>query len=206
MPDVAFLVGGYAASTPAHEPYGPLVFAPTLGLALYVVADRAVAPALRRGLPERWARLFVTRGLPASARGWAWVVVALVAGAITHVALDGFTHHWMWPARALYADWYAGPVRVTRVLQWVASIGASIGAIAWARRRIAKCPPTVEVPGWGRRLAIAVAIGFAGAAVGLGLGLLIWGRPATPHDYATLLCPMADVALVAAVIALRRFA
>ena len=203
LPDVAFVVGGYPLSGPAHELYGPLFLAPTLGVALYVYAERVLAPGLRRAVPERWARLFVTRGIP-PARGWGWVLLALLIGAVTHVVLDGFTHHWMWPARDLYGDIYIGPQRLTRWLQHATSLVASIFAIVWARRRIRACPPTVEAPGWRRRLGLAIAAAFAGGVAGLGLGLALFGTPVVPHDYATLLCPMADVALVAWTLGLRR--
>jgi hypothetical protein len=206
LPDLAFLVGGYPASGPAHEWYGPLVFAPTLGILLYIWCERVLAPALGRALPDPWARLFATRGLPRDARGWAWALAALTIGAATHVALDGFTHPWLWPARVLYADRYAGPFRVTRLLQNTISIAASIAVIVWARRRARSCPPVAIDPRWRATLARGAALVLACALVGLALWLAVRGWPVTRHDVTILVAPACDLALIGVTVAQLRFA
>jgi hypothetical protein len=167
-----------------------------------------LAPALRRALPERWARLFATRGLPTRASGWAWALAALVVGAFTHVLLDGFTHYWLWPARALYPHIYVSAfgvdVRLTRVLQHATSIVASIACIAWARARTRRCPPTIADERWRVHLARGVAIAIACLVAGIALGVAMWGRPMGPREYAVLVCPACSLAFVGVTIAARR--
>jgi hypothetical protein len=201
LPDLAFLVGGYAASAPAHEWYGPLALAPTLGLALYIWCERVLAPALRGALPDPWARLFATRGLPRDARGWMWAIAALAFGASTHVVLDGFTHPWLWPASALYRDVFVGPLRLTRILQQTISIAASVAVIVWAHRRARHCPPVAIDPRWRTHFTRGVAVALACALAGVALWLLARGWPVVPHDVTILACPACDLAFVGVTVA-----
>ena len=107
---------------------------------------------LRLALPDPWARVFVTRGIPATARGWAYVLAALVLGAYSHWIADGFTHHWLWPARVLYADVRVGPLRVSQFLHVIASVVGSGVAVVWLRVRARACPRVETDPRWRRRL------------------------------------------------------
>ena len=88
-----------------------------------------LAPLVLALLPQRWqstgARVLGPRPLPKSLLGWLAVLAAVLVGAMTHLLWDGFTHAWMWPARALYpgvsVPVFGQPVLLSRVLQHLSS-------------------------------------------------------------------------------------
>lgn len=183
LPDYAFTVGGYWLNRHSHEIYGPAFMATTLGLVLYVWIETLFAPALVLSLPPRAGRLFRTRGLPDSAKGWAWAWLALMIGAYSHWLFDGFTHYWMWPASELYPRTkltIGGEIfYLSKVLQIGFSIIGSIWVIAWCIQcaRLAHALPAERLRTWPRRLAIAGLATLVGAALGVAVGLAIWGTP-----------------------------
>lgn len=174
LPDLAFVVGGYRLNAQSHLAYGPFLMAP-LGLLLYAWSEALLLPALRRALPTggRWpvARLCATRGVVTSSTGWAWVAVALLIGAYSHLLFDGFTHAWAWPARALYSD------DVARSLQIGCSIIGSVVVLIWAHRRLHEAPECSAVPRWRGGLRVLTVATLVGTALGIAIGLALLGWP-----------------------------
>ncbi len=201
LPDLAFVVGGYPLNAQSHLAGGPLLMAP-LGLLLYTWAVGLFLPALARALPGeagRWplARLCVTRGLPRSARDAAWVLLALLVGAYSHLLFDGFTHSWMWPASALYRyDWLeigSLSLPAARWLQVVGSVLASLVVVVWTYRFMHRAPACAQAYPWQRGLA-AFGLGtLAGAALGFAGGAATFGWPAGSRGMVFLV--MSPVAL-----------
>lgn len=174
LPDLAFVVGGYALNVHSHRAYGPLIMAP-LGVFLYVWCEALLV-----------RHLCPTRGLPTNVGDWAWAMGALLIGAYSHILLDGFTHPYMWPASVLY------PADVAYFLQVAISIVGSVIVLAWLRGRV-RAPPA--------RLWLGVT---AGALVGLAIGLAIFGWPETRREAQLLLAPFGYGVFTGATLALTR--
>src|SRR4051794_24591045 len=135
----------------------------------------ATAPAALRGrlagraVPGLAARL-------GSVRQGAWLVVALVLGAATHVVWDEFTHPRRWGAEhlsVLAATW--GPVPGYRWLQYVSSVVGGLVLLVWFARWWRRTPvrPVRPRPAtrWVWLLLGAVGVVF-GAAAALAAGSL----------------------------------
>lgn len=76
----------------SHSVTGLLTLDPALGVALLAAWWLLVGPAARDLLPRTWrSRLPVPA--PPPRKRWVWVLVGLLAGSVTHVAWDAFTHH-----------------------------------------------------------------------------------------------------------------
>jgi Domain of unknown function (DUF4184) len=72
-----------------------LSFCLPVGLFTWLLFELLIKPAMIEILPDRWYRPVVQKHdqpLPETARAWLWVVAALLAGAVTHLVWDGFTH------------------------------------------------------------------------------------------------------------------
>lgn len=177
-PDLIYLVGTHGAA--AHGPAGLLQFCLPAGLLAFVYLEAlllpVVAPHLLALWPERGrralARLVGPRPPPRRVSGWLAVAAAIVIGAATHQLWDGFTHAWMWPARALYPDTtvtlFGRPVLVSRVLQHCSSV-LGLAIVALYLRRTAPSSPLAlssgARPEAAQKLLALVALPLAGAAV-----------------------------------------
>lgn len=150
-PDLIYLVGTLGAA--AHHPRGLLVVCLPAGLLAFVCLEALLLPVLAPLLltlsPQRarptLARLLGPRPLPHGLLGWSAVCVAIVLGAATHQLWDGFTHAWMWPARALYPtttlSLFGHPVLLSRIFQHGSSLLGLIVVCVYLRRT---APPRVE--------------------------------------------------------------
>lgn len=135
MPDAAYAlrVSGHFA----HSFWGAFAFCVPVGLATWVWLEALVLPALRLAIHgPRGEALLRTRGLPATAVGWAWAAIALSLGALTHVVWDGFTHADGWPGRVLYGDARIEAVGLTvaNALQYGSTIVGAVVVAAWFAR------------------------------------------------------------------------
>lgn len=178
-PDLVYLVGAHGAA--AHRPSGLLLICLPAGLLAFLYVEALVLPVLAPQLVAAWprpgrvtlARLLGPRPLPRGVVGWLVVAVAVVLGAATHQLWDGFTHAWMWPARALYpgvsVSLLGHPVLLSRVLQHLSSV-LGLVVVAVYLHRTAPAAVRTDPPraGAGRRLiallsAPLLAGSFAGA-------------------------------------------
>jgi hypothetical protein len=117
------------------------------------------------------ARLVGPRPLPRSFTGWLAVGLAVLVGAATHQLWDGFTHAWMWPARALYpattVSLLGHPVLLSRVLQHASSaLGLVIVCVyLWRTAPAAIVRPPGPRAAAARRLLAVLAGPLAAACV-----------------------------------------
>ncbi len=138
-----------------------------VGLGVYVLIEWIVLPMLARTLRPwagvGWPEVFTTRGLPIGWRGWAGAVAAIVLGACTHLIWDGFTHHYRFPASALYPDLTIAGHRFSQWLQLLSSV-LGIGLMAVALRKFPVTlarPPSFPLRTLTGALAVGVALAMA---------------------------------------------
>ena len=208
LPDLAFCVGGYRLNVYSHLWWGPLFMSATLGLLLYVWLEALLLPVLTFALPAHGraplARLCVTRGVPASAEGWAWALAALVIGSYSHVLFDGFTHDWMWPANVLYPDTTVdlgplGRMGLAHALQIGFSVLGSVVVLWWAWRLVRRAPPLERAPERPRGFGHLCAGAAFGALAGLVLGLVVYGWPGSKRELVLLMMSPVPVGAFAGV-------
>ncbi len=175
-PDLVYL--GTSLGAAAHRPAGLLLYCLPLGLVAFVVVEALVLPVVgpllvalgpRRIRPQA-RRLLGPRPLPRGLRAWLALALALLLGAATHQLWDGFTHAWLWPARALYPDLvvplFGRPILLARILQHTSSLLGLLLVLAYLRWSPARnahpsphddAPPTPGRAQAARRLATLLA-------------------------------------------------
>jgi hypothetical protein len=173
-PDFAYLLsvdGGFS-----HRLPGVFAFCLPLGLLAFLWAEGIAMPALRAALPVvrgvALSRLVATRGLSLGWAGWLGVAAALVAGALTHLLWDGFTHATLWPARDFYRAVAFKPfgyeLPMTRLLQHISSAAGLVLFVAYLARRYPRLPGDARaggrVGGWGGLLLLFGPAALFGAA------------------------------------------
>ncbi len=154
LPDLVYLVGTLGAA--AHHPRGLLGFCLPAGILAFLYVEALllpiVGPWLVASSPARarptLARLVGPRPLPRTPSAWLLVLLALLVGAATHQLWDGFTHAWMWPARALYptttVSLLGHPVLLSRALQHLSSLLGLVVVILYLRQTPAPAPAANE--------------------------------------------------------------
>jgi hypothetical protein len=180
-PDLEYFLRGDVVSRVGHTPLGLVAFCVPISVALTLVVRR-VAPTIAAHLPDlpplhlKDYALVARDPLPL-------VALSALAGALTHVAWDGFTHGDGWAVErlpALATD--LGPVKLWKALQHGSTlVGAAI--TLWlmsiiGRRRLLRAWSGAESP--------AVAISHARLwtpAIVLALAGIAWAAlGATPDD------------------------
>lgn len=126
-PDFAFLIRGEAGVF-SHSLWGLVFFVPPVGALVYALLESVLVPELRR-VHHVLAVVLASRGLARSRRDWAAVFIALLLGALTHLAWDRLTHGDRWPADALLG--LAGAARA----HLVSSVGGSLVVLIWCLLR-----------------------------------------------------------------------
>jgi hypothetical protein len=94
-PDFGYFLPLHLERWQTHSFPALLSFCLPVGLFAWLLFELLIKPATVEILPDRWYRPIVRdhdRPLPETARAWLWIVVALLAGAVTHLIWDGFTH------------------------------------------------------------------------------------------------------------------
>lgn len=191
-PDLVYLVGTLGAA--AHHPAGLLGFCLPAGVLAFLYLEAlvlpVVGPVLVAASPARvrptLARVVGPRPLPRTVGAWALVLLALLVGAATHQLWDGFTHAWMWPARALYpgttVSLFGHPILLSRVLQHSSSVLGLLVVLAYLRWTpspgVAPAEPG-ERTGAGRRLLGLLALPLAAGCVAA------WLQLRDPHPLPT---------------------
>lgn len=116
--------------------------------------------------------------LPASYRlSIGWVLVSVVVGALTHVIWDSFTHwdgYFVRHFPGFFGAQVTGAWDVSRVLQYVSTVGGCVILAVWLYRWYRRTPAVAtsrdRVPAWVRYLVLAALalFGVVGAVVELG--------------------------------------
>ena len=133
-PDMAYALDGSRFHVRAHGFPGVLTFCvPVTVLVSYLVV-RALAPVVPDHLPDMGEfQLTELRGLAAHRFRLVALVVGALLGALSHVALDSFTHEWGWFAQNI--SWYSKPLgdrlwlhpqwTLFRIVQYIGHVGGS---------------------------------------------------------------------------------
>lgn len=199
-PDIAYLLPGGLARLDGHRLPGLFAVSLPLGLALYVLFQSLLKPALIDLLPPLARRL---RDSPSPASRWPAAPLGLLLGALTHVAWDAFTHGdgaGVLLIPALGRDLFAVggyPVAAYKLLQHGGSL-AGCALLAWRIRRwLARTPVVRPAPPRSWRL---LAWGLLGGAPAL--AALRTGWPALSESSLAAARPLIGRAAVAGLAAL----
>lgn len=95
VPDFGFLFPGHLARSQTHSTLALLKFCLPVGLVAWTLFQVLVKPAWGAVLPDGWRMRLLAEHPSARLKYWrVWLVAAaaILAGAITHLVWDGFTH------------------------------------------------------------------------------------------------------------------
>lgn len=180
-PDLADARQGSRFDTWAHGFPGVVAFCLPVACAITWLVVRVLAPVVPPVLPDLGpfhGRDY--RGLAVHRFGRIATPLSALIGALSHVALDSFTHGWGWFAEHL--DWYAEPLNTSpilgrqwtpfRIMQYVGHVVLSAYALWWLWRQGSRrwlADRARLIPGrTSRRGTLILAIGLvAGGAMGL---------------------------------------
>lgn len=177
-PDFSYLLRLAPGGGAWHTKVGVLEFCLPAGLAVWWIYRALVAPALLRLLPLGLGA--AARALVAPEPTWRLVpaaAIAVVLGAISHLAWDGFTHPEGWALRVLpmlHRNLHfsaTGMVRWYMILQYASSVLGlvAVGAVLWkwvaAQPRSARFVPEGDRAWRVRDAGLLLSAGVAGAAV-----------------------------------------
>jgi hypothetical protein len=161
LPDVEYL-GRARAPSAAHRLTLSGVGATTACTVLATVYLGTVIAPVLAALWPRWFRqdAWRFRALP--------LVVSALIGVLSHLALDGLTHHGGWgsrlvPALTRQTTLFGATLPWARVLQYALSLGLGVLAVLFVRIR--PVSDAASVRSW--RHAFAIGATAAGVAVGL---------------------------------------
>lgn len=178
-PDFEYLLRLAPRGSFGHTLVGLLVFCLPIGLSAYGVYGRLVRPALLGLLPAGLA----TALAPRRSFGLGAVAVALLCGALSHVAWDGFTHEGGWAVKrwtVLRAP-LLSEVPLYKLLQHGSTVVGAAVVLAWIATWLRRQPssalryPPGEATGSAR-----IAIGLLAAAALAGVGNALRAVPARP--------------------------
>jgi len=175
---------------------GLLSFSLPMGLLCLALTLLLIKPALVAVVPDGpYVRLQQAQQQPVPTGPWRWllVVAALLAGAVSHLVWDGFTHESaagvrMFPVLDSYAPEVNGhSLQLYRWLQYGSSAGGlllllvGIGIWLWHARAPSERPPrTLSAVERGCWLALYVLLPM------LAIGLTFWRVHLSPHALPTL--------------------
>lgn len=189
-PDFEYLVFLDTRRTISHTPLGLVVLCLPLSIAALVLWHAVVKRPLAGLAPRRWAHVGAALARPARPSSWpeaGLVAVAALAGAISHVAWDSFTHAGSGAVSAIPAlrDVAVAGLPLYKFLQYASGAGGlavlGVSALVWAGRqpRIPVDPPPLR-----RRIVGATAITAitgAGAAANMARLAAAGGHPQPKH-------------------------
>jgi hypothetical protein len=167
VPDLHYFVPLPISRDATHSLAGLLWFCLPVGLLTYWAFHRALAQPLLALLPDTWqsrlARLLDARARRPAAPGWA-VAVSILAGALTHLAWDAFTHGTDPVIEALpildvrLATISGYPLSVRRVLLHGSSLIGLALLTWWSTRWLRRAEPSASAPAPRLRPALRAAI------------------------------------------------
>jgi hypothetical protein len=184
-PDLAFVLGGTRCDFDAHTFPAWLLFGVPATLVISWIVVRVLAPVVPDHLPDRAPfHLGDYRGLATHRFRPLLLLTSAVAGVLSHLALDQFTHSWGWFAQ--HIDWWSTPIVERQVLgrQWppyrlleyaghVVGTAACLWLLARAGRERWMAARAAEVAPCAPSAASRAVLGGATGA-GLAAGVL-WG-------------------------------
>lgn len=180
-PDLAYAVNETRWEVDAHAWPGVVTFGVPVTIAITWVITRLLAPVVPGHLPDGGGfHLHDYRGLATHRLGWLRSPLGALVGALSHVALDSFTHRRGWFARNF--DWYdrplfddivfGRPLTPYRLAQYVGHVLLSAttawllwrwGRTRWLAARAARVPARRSP--WSPLLLWAATAGGASAAL-----------------------------------------
>jgi len=188
VPDFGFLAPWGLRRDETHGIVALFMFCLPVGLLAYWLTQLLIKPAVAEVLPDRaYARLQAahTSSRISDLRAWLYAAIAILAGAVTHLIWDAFTHEGargvrMFPILGAYAPEMAGhSLRLFRWLQHGSSVVGLLAVIAaltlWLRQAPRVAQPAPRRIGSAERwiwLSIYVAIPLVVATAGLIVPLL----------------------------------
>jgi hypothetical protein len=201
-PDFEYLLrlaprGGFG-----HTPLGLVVFTFPAGVLAWAAYVRLVRPAVTRLLPPGLARALG----PAPRATVGAVALAVLVGAVSHVAWDGFTHPAGWAVARLPV--LLSPVAPGSRLAWytllqhASTVVGGAVVVGWALRWVRRQPRGARrYPPGGAGRAGSVAVGLAAFALAAGALNALRAQPTTVSTVAGYAVVGAMTGLVVALLA-----
>ncbi|MET9272645.1 DUF4184 family protein [Kribbella sp. NPDC003557] len=175
---LATQINGNFTLTLTHKFTSALWLDPLLALLLLVVFSLVLRRPLTALAPSQLAARLGAPGRPrlTDARVLLWTVVSAVAGALTHVVWDSFTHYDGYFVRQfpdVFRAQVTGAWDVNRILQYVSTVGGCLLLVVWLYRWYRRTSPSAATPGvpaWVRHVVLGalVVFGIVGAVTELG--------------------------------------
>jgi len=138
-PDFAYFLPEILNRASSHDLEGIFLFCLPVGLALWLLFTRLIERPTIELLPAAWRERVPRSDTTLSFRVLGFASLAVVLGALTHVAWDAFTHADTPVTNAFPGFFYAEvftsgdrPVRVFRVLQYLSSVIGLVALASWA--------------------------------------------------------------------------
>jgi hypothetical protein len=144
-PDFAYFLPEILNRASSHDLEGIFLFCLPVGLALWLLFARLIERPTIELLPSAWRERVPRSDATLSLRVLAFAGLAVVLGALTHVAWDAFTHADTAITRAFpffnleVFSANGRPVRLYRVLQYLSSI-LGLAALAWWAWNLRRAP------------------------------------------------------------------
>lgn len=154
VPDFGFLFPGHLSRAQTHSALALLTFCLPMGLAAWVVFQAVIKPAWGAVLPDRWRLRLLAEHPSAKLKDWRiWLCAAgaILAGALTHLVWDGFTHEDGRGVRMLPFLEDTGPDIAGHVLplyRWLQHSSSLLGlmVVIWAAWRWTRAAPAWHGP------------------------------------------------------------
>jgi len=152
VPDFGFLFPGHLGRAQTHSALGLLKFCLPVGLVAWMLFQALVKPAWGAVLPDGWRMRLLAEHPSARLKTWrVWLYAAgaILAGAVTHLVWDGFTHEDGRGVRMLPFLEDTGPDIAGHALplyRWLQHSSSVLGLIVvlWAAWRWTHATPVVS--------------------------------------------------------------
>jgi hypothetical protein len=193
-PDLAYVANGSRYAVWAHGWPGVVTFCVPVTVGVAWIIARVLAPVVPCHLPDLGTfHVRDYRGLAVHRFGLLRTPLCALAGALTHVALDSFTHEWGWLAQ--HVGWYRDPIVDTellgrrwtpfRVAQYAGHVVLSAFTVWWlwragARRWLAA--RAASVPCRATRAGAALLAGWCGVGTAAASGWVLTDRAGSATD------------------------
>ena len=194
IPDLGYLLPHDLPRVETHSLHALFTFCVPAGLACYWLFQILIKPAGLEALPDgayARARPVAASARIGAARDWLRATVGVLAGAVTHLAWDGFTHEGARGVRMLptltgtLGDVAGHQLLIYKVLQQLSSL-VGLAIVIWIASRALGVPAPVPRPvrrlasvereAWGIAYPASALLASAGllAVTGLGQGVHAW--------------------------------
>jgi hypothetical protein len=154
-PDFAYFLPGSLGRESSHDLTGILFFCWPVGLALWLLFVHVLERPTVELLPAEWRARVPSSDRTLSLKTLAFASIAIVLGAMTHIAWDAFTHAKTPVTEAFPAlsaevfSFHNRPVRVFQILQVLSSVIGLLALAIWARN-LRRSAPRIREAHWSR--------------------------------------------------------